>query len=461
MNKIIVSVIIFFFYGLCPVFAAKSDKITQPVEWHNPLPRITDFGFDFKEVENIIGDNGQFIYISDPKEITCWTKKGEKKYPAEHIVTAVKIVHAPVEKVRATISDYSLINKIKPQHKNVELISKKDNHTLYSFDQVYKLSFITMNSNFILQQTLENDGSISTLLHEGDVESQVTRYEFIPLDENKTIIALTFWTALSTAKFKYKVVLAAMPESNLLAAISFPSMTIEQVTNYIDKDWLNERNLKLSKKNIDNKIDIPLYTKKLSTKGRQLIESLVPGGYVCLRTLQSAKVHGEEMRDLKFCTIFDNFNVPSEYAGPVVFDFNTFPESIPAVTSMKTEKVPEGTWLRLKYNYGKSYFPIPMSTYQLFSFIGDNIMTFTNPSGEGAFSPFSGAYEWCQMNNNKDAILFTLTQTFRVGPEANFFIRTFNKLIPDAENMLMASGGITTIEARKKYIEKKYRASVN
>ncbi len=459
MVKVILSTIVIFFYGLCPVLAAKSGKITEPVEWQNPLPKITDLGIDFEEVENLIGDNGQFIYTSDPKEITCWTKEGEKKFPAENIVTAIKIVHVPVEKAREAISDYSLISKIKPQHQNVELISKKDNHTLFSFDQVYKFSFIKMDSNFILQQTLENDGSISTLLHKGDVESKIKRYEFIPLDENKTIIALTSWSALSTAKYVFKVILSAMDESHLMASVCFATMSLEQVTNYIDKDWLTERRLKLSKKSINNKMDIPIYNKKLSTKGRQLIESLVPGGYVCLRTLQFAKVDGEEIRDLRFFTVFDNINVPSEY-GPAILDYNTFPESFPRVTSQKIEKVPEGIWLESKTNYGKYFFPMIIYTNQIFTFIGDNIMTFMNPTGKGAFSPFSGAWEWSQMNN-KDAILFTLSQTLKVGPDANIFFRTFDRLIPDAENFLMATGGLNTVELRKQYLEKKYSASVN
>ncbi len=461
MNKVILSIIIFFFYGLSPVLAAKGGKIIQPVEWQNPLPKIAELGIDFREVENIIGDNGQFIFARDPIEITCWTKKGEKTYPEEPIVTVLKIVHVPVAKAREVIRDYSLINKIQPQHTNVAFVSKKDNHILYSYDQTYKISFITLDANFILQQTLEKDGSIGILLHKGDVESQIRRYEFIPLDENKTIIALTSWIALSTAQFTYKVMMSVMPESHLCFSVGMASMYLEQFANYINKDWLTERNYKLSKKSIDTKIDIPLYTKKLSTKNRQLIESLVPGGFVCLRTLQSAKVHGEEMRDLMFFTMFDNIDVPYEHAAPILSDFHTWPESNPSITSINTKKIPEGTWVRIKYNFGKFPIIMPLSTYHVFCFPEENIMIFSNPGIKGAYSPYSAVYEWSPMNNNKNATFYILSHTCRVGPEANLFMRTFNKLIPDAENVQLITGGIIAVESRKKYIEKKYSASVN
>ena len=135
-------IILCVFFGSYPVYAAKKDKIPKPVEWKNPLPRIKDLGLDYEMITRLCGDRGQFIFCRDPQPLTCWTKEGDKTFPAENIVSSIRVVNAPIEKVIATFKDYNLIETIQKQHSNVKFVSQEGNQTLYSYEQIYKMAIL-------------------------------------------------------------------------------------------------------------------------------------------------------------------------------------------------------------------------------------------------------------------------------------------------------------------------------
>ncbi len=311
MYKILFST--FAIYGFL-LFKVQAGQIPQPVEWENPLPKIADLKLDYKEIVNITGENGQFCFLRDPMPMTTWTKKeGVQTFPGGYVATNMQVVHAPLEKVRKVVKDYSIIEKIQSQHSNVKFVSQKDNHTLYSFDQVYRLgSVLKLKSGFLAQMTEENDGSISVILHEGDVDVQVLRWEFIALDKDRTVVVLSFWCAYTTAKFSFKLALSfiGIPESHITASVLFSTMYLKQYADYIEKGWLAKRALS----SIYPNPVIPKYNKELSPQSKQLLESLVTKGTVYIRTYQSAMVQGKEMHDLMIITVFNDINLPVEQA---------------------------------------------------------------------------------------------------------------------------------------------------
>ncbi len=461
MNKIILS-IIFFSCGLFLHQALADDKIPQPVEWESPLSKVSDLNLDYKEIINLIGENGQFTFARDPRSITTWTKKGVNTFQGEYVVTNMKVVHAPLEKVRDVVKDYSIIEKVQSQHTNVKFVSKKNNHILYSFKQVYDVSIMKLKCDFLVQQTIEEDGSISIMLHEGDVDAQVLRWEFIPLDDNRTVVSLTFWAGYDTARFMFQIFLkiAGIPESHLMATIVYSTMYLKQYADYIDKEWLAERALRIDENNIHPEPQIPLYEQELSPKSKQLIEALVTKGKVYTRTYQSAMVQGKEMHDLMLVSVFDDINVPVEHAEPYITDITNFTDSTRAVTSMKLRKAPYEKCYRSKVRYGKFPFVLPLSVDIEFSEANKNSMSWKNPGLESAFVPFSGRWEWQSLSNNNDATFFAGSLMIRVGPDANFFVNLVNKAMPDAEAVMNLAGWtIMTLEERRKWIEKTYRTT--
>lgn len=459
MGKIALSIFVFIFC-LCPQIALSINYTQKPVRWESPLPRILDSGVDLKEVEKLIGEDGQFILRRDPREVTCLSKGKLETYPGGVVVSAMKIVNEPVEKVRNIIKDFSLISDIQSQHTHVQAVSHEDNHALYSYTQEYKMGIITLKSDFLIQQTFEKDGSISTMLHEGDVDAQIQRWEFIPLDEGRTMLVLTFWSAYSTARLSFKILMAVMAESHLIAPVMFCSMYLEQYTDYINKDKCLDG---IDPKIIKEKPVLPIYTRELSEKGRFLIESLVVKGTVFLRTYQYANV-GNKISRIPVLTTFDNLDIPVEKASPIIADIYNRPDAIPILKSMKQKKIPAGPCIREKYKIGKFPLLIPMFTQQAYSEVKDNFFTFENRGGEGAYYPYSGAYEWGriapQHTGGKSSTLYIYTHSLKVGPDANLYIRTLDRLMPDSENVQLVFSAIIFVETRIKWIEKNYNMRV-
>ncbi len=462
-NNIIFKVCIFICLTCClyPVSVFAGKKVPEPVDWESPLPKVIGSDIDLKEVEKLIGERGQFIFRRKARPLTCLVEGKMKTYEGGVIVSSMKIINSPVDKVKEIIKDYSIINDIQSQHTNLKFVSKKGNHTVYSYNQQYKYGIITLNTDFLVQQTLENDGSISTMLHEGDVESQIQRWEFLALDEERTMLILTFWSAYSTAKFSFKILLAVMAESHLIAPVMYCSMYLEQYSDYIQKGLPQQE---VAAENIKEKPELTFYTEQLSDKGRVLMESLVAKGAVYLRTYQFVKDRSKLER-ISTVTKFVMLNVPFDQAAPVISDMCNLTESIQLVKSVKHKETPERVISRTKYRIGK--FPISISffTQQTFNETENNHLTFRNPGVEGAFSPYAGAYEWSRMDEKntgeKDSTLYIFSHILKVGPDANFPVRTLGKLMPDSDNVMLVFSTIVIVEPRIRWIEAKYKEMMN
>lgn len=447
--------VIFILYCLYPHWGVCKEKNPMPVEWESPLPKVTQSNIDLREVEKIAGENGQFIFLRDPQKISVWTQGEVVDHDGGVVVTAMKIVHAPLEKTREVIRDYSLISQIQSQHRDIKKVSQKGPHTLYRYNQEYKLGIITLKSDFLMQQTLESDGSISLLLHEGDVDAQIQRWEFVALDEERTMVMLTFWSAYHTSRFAFKIIMSAMQESYVVAPVMYCSMYLEQYTRYLEKDWPGNGP---DKNVLYPKPSVPRYKKLLSERGKTLIESLVENGMVFLRTFQYMDIDNET-RKVPFVTTFDILEVPPEKVSPVIADIDNFTDSISIVKSIKKKELPEGDCVRVNYRMARFPVAIPLFTQQTYEKVLDNYLPFENKGQEGAYYPYLGAYEWDTIDKKgaEDATLYILTQAFKVGPDANFYIRTLGKLMTDSENVQILTSSIIMVRNRIKWIEKNYK----
>lgn len=432
-----------------------SDGIPQPVDWVSPLPGVEGSDFDIKEITHLIGEDGQFIYRREPARVKCWSKGEEKIFPGGVIVTSMKVIDAPLEKVRATILDYTLTDEIQSQHINVKTVSKKGNHTLYSYRQIYKMGVITLKADFIVQQTLEKDGSISTLLHEGDLDAQVQRWEFVPLDGNRTLLVLTFWAAYDTARFAFKVLMSCMSESYLFAPVMFCSMYLEQFGDYIERETIES---KTDSRNILSKPKIPIYTEELSASGRKLIESFVAKGTIFLRTYQRAYVEKKPI-EIPVMTVFEKLDVPVQKAATIISDISNLPDAIPIIKSVR-KKNNDGSLIRINYNMGKFPIYLPLFIQQRYFDVEKTSLYWENDDKKGAYYPYLGAYEWDRLDpgytDGKASTLYIYTHALKIGPNANIFIRTFNKLMPDAGNLQLLVSASIIVECRKRWIEQNY-----
>lgn len=456
--KLNICIAIFLLY---PFTATVSSQIAEPVDWKPPLPKLSEMNLDFKEIATLIGDDGQFIYQRHSRPVKCWTKGKVQEYTGGDgiIVTAMTIVHVPVEQVQNTILDCSLISDIQPQHTKVKVLSERENHKLYSFNQTYKMGFLTLNSDFLVQQTFEEDGSISILLHDGDVDAHVLMWECFSIDKNRSILALSFWSAYSTAKFSYKILMSMMAESEYCSPVSMSSMYLEQYSNYIDRDWISEHT---DGQPIKANVELPIYLCQLSGNSRELIESLVTGGYVFIRSNQRAQIENET-QSTPVVSTFAMLNVPFDKAGSFIADLDNYTDAISVVKSVKTIKQPKGESVRIHFRLGKFPILIPLFSEYTYMEKTENSFYFENRGKEknGAYHPYAGVYEWDKMNNRYtngvDATLYIYSHTLKIGPNANFYVRTLTRLMPDSENLQLVSSAIILVKQRIRWIENNYK----
>ena len=164
---------------------------------------------------------------------------------------------------------------------------------------------------------------------------------------------------------------------------------------------------------------------------------------------------------------FAMLDVPYDIAGPMISDLDNYPKAISVVKSVKKEKRSGGTAIQIHFRLGKFPLIIPLFAEYTYLEKKKNSFYFENRGKEknGAYYPYAGRYEWDKMNprftHGKDATLYIYSHTLKVGPNANWYVRTLTQMMPDSENMQLVSSAVILVRQRIRWIEQNDSPSGN
>ncbi len=183
--------------------------------WRNPAPGIHDLGLGIDELRSLVG-NRIVLMMHQPKTIDVPYYGKMIRWHNARFVTALTEIPVSADELRKLIIE----NDQKDGWKKVEPMVRETN-VLYrdSQDQIGlryriqgKISIIRINGDLYARNRYEPNGDISSLFLYGDMGvslgvvpivpkavlsplsmANVRRWEFIPVDKNRSLVAVTDW----------------------------------------------------------------------------------------------------------------------------------------------------------------------------------------------------------------------------------------------------------------------------
>jgi ribosome-associated toxin RatA of RatAB toxin-antitoxin module len=426
---------------------AKNDL--ELVEWTNPSPSFSELNLDIETVSKII-KGGQLIISHKPKDIELWTQGEIKSYPQVRFSSAMIIVDAPAEEVKKIANDTENYKNFMPQIRDSSISLRNEKHFMAHYTQQYNLGPFPLKAKFQWQHTNEKNGDISILLHKGDIDAAAGRYEFLKINEKQTLLVLTTWQDLNTAKLTYRMMIKANADFKAaFPAVASAILLLQYRDAFSEKDKTIPKESTLSKQPT-----IPLLTKnpkQLST----LIKLAKNGTLVLIEERQWYKDQNQEgkIQSIVFASAVRVMPANLEKAKPIILDLSSLQEFTKEIKKSTITDIENGKHVEAKLKIGLGIIGISLDFFfDLVEYEGsDNIRLLLN--GGGDMYPMLGAYEFSGFQEEgQDYTFGVLTQGGSISEDAPYLIRLIAKKLPQFDFIRTIFSTLPQIEKQQIWV---------
>lgn len=274
--------------------------------WVNPAPGIGAFGLDTTQLENLVADR-IVMMMHAPQDVDVPYYGEMIRWKNARFVTAVTELPMSAQTVRQLIID----NDQKDGWKDVEPFVRETNvlyrHEANQIGLHYKIqaiiSIIRINGNIYIRNRYEENGDITSLFLTGDIGialgvvpiiptsvlspltvANVRRWEFIPVDDKRSFLAITDWaevmdnTHLSKRMSQYdenSTNLGGISDENLVGPYPSVAANLNNFKNTVLKIKQAQETQSIVKKPLLEKGQTPVFIGSLD---KQLVQTLSENG---------------------------------------------------------------------------------------------------------------------------------------------------------------------------------------
>ncbi len=422
-------------------------KKHEIVEWTNPTPTFSELNLDTQTLSDIIG-KGQLIITHAPKDISFWTQGKLKDYQDVRFSSAMIVVDAPTQEVKKVVGKIENYGEFMPQIRKAKIIEEKEHHYLTSYIQQYNMGPFPLKSKFHWQYSHEDNGDLSFILHDGDVDGAIGRYEFIELPNDKTLLVLTTWQDLDTAKLTYRMMIKANADFKATMPAVAAAIVQLQLQNYFkseQEDIFDESSLPTEPK-------IPLLTQdpdKLNT----LIRLAENGTLVIIEDKQWYKDPQNDMKvsSIVFASAVRTMPVAPEVAKPLVLDLRSMKEFTKEIKKVTITDIENGKHVQAKMKIGLGVVGLSLKFHFDMVEKDDNVRLLLN--GGGDMYPMLGAYEFSGFERDgKQHTFGVLTQGGGVSKDAPYMMKLIAKKLPQFDFIRTIFSTLPQIEKQQIWV---------
>ncbi len=426
-------------------FATTEDEI---VSWKNPTPSFSELNLNLHYLAEIIG-KGQLIVQHKERAIDLWTQGEIKHYEGVRFSSAMTIIDAPADVVRQKVLDTTHYSDFMPQIRDVEISLKKDKQFITHFTQQYSMGPIPIKARFIWQYQQEDNGDISLLMHEGDVDASAARFEFLSINEKQTLLVHTAWQDVSTAKFTYRII----SKANEDVRTSFPAAAVVMVILQY-RDAFEEKLTAPEK--LPNEPIIPVLTN--NPKHLATLITLAKNGTIVIihekQWYQDANNDNKE-QGIVFASAVRSIPAKLEEAKPIILDMKSLKEFTKEIKDVEVTPIENGNHVEAKMKIGLGVIGLSVDFYfDLMDYPeSENVRMLLN--GGGDMYPMLGAYEFSgYQENGQDYTFGVLTQGGSISDSAPYMMRLIASKVPQFEYIRSIFATLPQIEKQQHWVMK-------
>lgn len=417
--------------------------LTTPAE--ASAPSLRKMGMDASALASLIGDS-QMVLIHKPRSYS-WMKDGDKVTKKASFISSLKVVNAPVEKVRAVVADVAKYPEFIAEIEEVET-RKEGDETHAEFETELNLMVISVGVDYTLAYTNEAEGDLTWRLVAGDVGQHVGRWEFFDLGNGKTLLSFTHWQDLESIGLRVRAVLRAQPDMKLVIPVAWAAVVMNSIHRRAEGLPREERKPPVI---VQKEPKVPM----LSTGGasfsvltlRRLAEA---GTLMFVHPKQWFLGKGGKPTDFSFMSAAAVTNLPVEKLKTLTTSFPRFPEFLEQVDSIKPAEQDNG---KRSYDFslkvGISIFTIPVRYRLEYTDVSPLAISYQRASGDMDY--IYGAWEFFDVGDGKSLVMYTTGN--KMGDNAPAMLKV-GKNMPNRDLIVGVSSTALTIQKLVPWLQK-------
>ncbi|PCJ21651.1 MAG: hypothetical protein COB04_02795 [Gammaproteobacteria bacterium] len=431
---------------ISPIHAADQ---YEPIDWHIPVSKFSEFGLDYQKVAQITND-GLMVVVANPQDFTFWNARNKawQEYKNKKIDYVVAVIDAPVDEIREMVWDLESQEKFSPLLNDTTILSTDGNIRIGKYEQEIKVPIIKIVSDFIVQFNKYDDGDVGmVLIDEGDIESFYHYWEFFPLGENKTLTVLSGWQDIESASFMLKVLLSAEPALGKV----FPILTMyERLRQF--RDEVARRHPDRAPAKDDSRYSIRTATGYINDNKAldlQELKKLTQLGNVQFYQTAKNVSHDGKVTEISQVSALEYIPLPKSAIQPLLSDFNSLVEYNELTYGWFDRDSTGEDWAFLELAVRIGPFRVPVDIYLIQEQVDEDRMRFFTADHSYMY-PLTGHIEFVELPDNEGTIV-GVNFGGVVGPDASFIFK-MARYLPFHNVLIAAAYATVTADSMEAWV---------
>lgn len=414
--------------GILLLFSLKSTAVDlstfEHLEQPFPIPRFQALGINADTLDKLANQKIT-VLVNSKQDLELSSAKKGKTFTNARIVTAMTIIDAPVDKVKGVVKDYENYTNVMPRTEKASIIKQYENHHWVEYLLTFKLPVWAIKIKYLFQYTEEDNGDITVQLLEGGGESGASRWEFIPLSHDRTLLVFSNWNDLENSGFFFKTLVQAQPDLKITIPIISATIAVDAIKKQFPTKPLmpiGQLNTVGSSKNKKILPQVPYY----DADEVEAISQLTGFGMVLVLHPLSDFRDSFGSTKLEYISVIKKVNVPVNASKILTTNFESYVDFLPPLVELdhrKTKKGFETDWY-LKLKFGLLALPIEYSMN--YAWLGENYLYFYLTQGD--IESVYGSLQWYPFKNQQAASLFSYTLAIDIGDDLPVVLSILNKI---------------------------------
>ena len=422
-----------------------SDK---SLEWQSSVPRFQDMELELETLASLASN--KIVTLTYPEQdLKIDSIYGDQVSNKVRVVSAMTVINASYNKVKNLVKDYSRYTSIMPRTEQANILKEIEEHSLVEYALKFNLPVGAVRIKYLFQYTDEMNGDISVRLLDGAGEKGLSRWEFIPLPGNKTLLVFSNWSNLENSGYFFRSVVKAQPEMEIIIPIISSVIAVDSIQKQFTSRQHNSISSLEPFKSLSNEASLPALPKY---NGSELnaIKSLAEYGMVMVLHPEAKFIRGSNSLKLKYISTFNKINKNLEIASDIVEQFDNYPgifHQIKKFEYVKNDNGFETDW-KLKLDFGFLFLSLDYSLEYVW--LEKNNLYFFLTHGD--IESIYGSLKWQAFDKQSRETLIHYTVAVDLGDELPFASKVLS-LLPRPRLVSGIYMGTAIVDNQSRWLE--------
>jgi ribosome-associated toxin RatA of RatAB toxin-antitoxin module len=397
------------------------------------IPQLQNIEFDTDHLVHVIGEDGQLVLLHDPETI----RTEDRTIEDARFVSSYAVIDESPEDVREYVRNFD-------QYEDL-LKSVRSSTTTRTDKESPRAEFVigldtpVVNPSFRYELEYESeDGTLFFRSLEGDFDLILGCWEFIPLPQNRTLLAYTSWFEFGSLSWTLQTIFWAQPDLETTIPVTQSAILLRAL-----KNGLENRDSSGPTEPVDRLPEDP-ETPFFTDQSEDLV-SLVPlaerGTVMKVHPQQWIRDEGSPL-EVTYVSGIGLMDRPFEEAQAFTTDFERYADFIQQVGRVETREEGNGeiigTWM---LDLGINVLSIGLDYTLRYTPVSEKALSFRRIEGDIQY--VSGALEWEPVGDHRT--LFFYTTATQVGSGDSFIVKMAN-ILPHKQIVIGVAAGAMAVE---------------